>query len=816
MKKIPIILQGFVYSISRCSVLLLCMFAGNSFSQSPVTVAQQQFENYSDNNYQEKVFLHTDKTVYATGEVIWFKAYITNAASNKLSLLSKICYVEIITADKKALLQGKIDIDSGKGNGSFQIPASIRTGNYLIRAYTNWMKNFDPQFYFEQTISIINPNKGPENIKPDNDTANHIQFFPEGGNLVYDLPNTIAYKITDAYGKGLPANGTVVNEKNDSVAEFETEHFGMGTFSFTPLRGNKYHAIIKVNGSRVMKDLPEIYNSGWVMHIKDEGNTLSADISCNIETEHSVFLFAHTRHATKFAKIQSLINGHAAFTISKSELGEGISQLTLFNEEKQPVCERLYFKKPTGVLPVKLDNVNMTYELRKKVDIKATAGETNGIATNADMSVAVYLTDSLQPEQKVNLINYLWLTSDLKGVIESPGYYFDNTGADVDKATDNLMLTQGWRRFKWEEVLSNKKPSFTYLPEFEGHIITGRILPKTGSLPDTGVTVYLSVPGKHFKFANTTASKDGLIQFNVEKFYGNRELIAQTDAADSNYRVFIDNPFSEQYDDIPVDPVQVTSSRANDILLRSIGAQAADIYEPEKENNFRLPVSFDTTAFYGKPSREYYLDAYTRFPTMEEVMREYVKEVHVKKRDKNFRYEVFDEPYVTYFNDDPLVLLDGVPIFNVDKIIAMDPLKIQKVDVITAKFFKGNQHYDGIVSYGTYNGDLENYELDPNSLVVEYDGLQLQREFYSPQYETNEQLLSRKPDYRNVLYWSPDVKIKNGKADISFYTSDIPGKYVVLIQGISNDGHVGFATGRFTVTAKYKPALSYIHFSKNK
>lgn len=802
MKKKSKLFQEIIYYIRRYSAFVLCMYAVDSFSQNATPVIQQQFETYSAGKYQEKVFLHTDKTVYTTGEVIWFKAYITNAASNKLSALSKICYVEIITADKKNLLQGKIDIDSGKGSGSFLIPASIRTGNYLIRAYTNWMKNFDPQFYFEQAISIINPNKGPENIKADNTTANYVQFFPEGGNLVYDLQSTVAYKITDAFGKGISAGGTIVNGKNDTIVKFETELFGMGTFSFTPVKGNKYHAIIKVNGLTVMKELPEIYNTGWVIHLKDEVNTLSADVLCNIETERTVFLFAHTKRSTKLAKMQSLSNGHTIFTINKSELGEGISQLTVFNEEKQPVCERLYFKKPTDVLPIKLDNVNASYELRKKIDIQVINSETNGNLTNADMSVTVYLTDSLQPKQKTNLVNYLWLTSDLKGVIESPGYYFENAGDDVSKATDNLMLTQGWRRFKWEEVLSNKKPSFTYLPEYEGHIITGRISPKAGNLPDTGITVYLSAPGKNFRFANTTSSNDGLIQFNIEKFYGNRELIAQTNAADSNYRLFIDNPFSDQYADINVDPVNVTPSLTNNILLRSIGAQAQDIYQPEKENNFILPVSFDTTAFYGKPSKQYYLDAYTRFPTMEEVIREYVKEVHVKKRDKNFRYEVFDEPYITYFNNDPLVLLDGVPVFNVDKIIAMDPLKIEKIDVITAKFFKGNQHYDGIVSYGTYNGDLESYQLDPNSLVVEYDGLQLQREFYSPQYETNEQLLSRKPDYRNVLYWSPEIKMKNGKANISFYTSDIPGKYIILIQGISNSGVAGFATASFNVKSK--------------
>ena len=783
-------------------LLLLFIYSGYVHAQDATSPVQTSFENYNKNNYQEKVFLHIDKSVYATGEVLWFKAYITNANSNQLSSLSKICYVEILGADKKPLLQGKIDIDSGKGSGSFQLPSTIRTGNYLIRAYTNWMKNFDPQFYFEQSISIINPNKKPESNKADSALSEYIQFFPEGGNLVYGLNNTIAYKITDAYGKGLQAKGFIVTEKNDTVARFETEHFGMGTFSFSPAKGNKYRAIVELNNKIITKDLPEIYSNGWVLHLTDEGNTLSVNMACTIETEHNVFLFVQTGNKMKIAKMQSLNSGNAVFTINKSELGEGISQLTIFNEEKQPVCERLYFKKPTGVLQIKLDNIQPQYQSRNKVDINISANESTGTIVNADMSVAVYLIDSLQTLQKTNILNYLWLTSDLKGAIESPDYYFENSGAAVDKATDNLMLTQGWRRFKWEEVLKNTKPSFTYLPEYEGHVITGKLSPKIAGLPDAGINVFLSVPGKNFKFSTNTSSANGLLRFNVEKFYGSRELIAQTNFADSNYRIFIDNPFSEQYDETAIASVSLTANLADKILLRSIEPQALNIYQSEKENNFTLPVSFDTTAFYGKPSRQYYLDAYTRFPTMEEVMREYVKEVHLKKKDKSFQYEVFNEPYITYFDDEPLVLIDGVPVFNVNKIIDMDPLKLEKIDLVTAKFFQGRQHYDGIVSYATYNGDLDSYQLDPNSLVVEYDGLQLQREFYSPQYETSQQLLSRNPDYRNVLYWAPDIQIKtNGKKNISFYTSDIPGKYAVLIQGISDSGIAGYATESFTVTS---------------
>jgi hypothetical protein len=796
-KTTKIAFNKFFYS-SLCFVMLFLLSNACLFAQDESSI-QQHFTTYHFNNYQEKVFLHTDKSVYATGEILWFKVYITNASTNDLSSLSTICYVELFGEDKKPLLQAKVDIDSGNGAGSFVIPSFVHTGNYLIRGYTNWMKNFDPSFYFETPISIVNINKkGPATDTVTKGTYS-IQFFPEGGNMVYGLANTIAFKITDNNGKGVQGKGCVINEKQETVVGFETERFGMGTFTFNPVAGNKYHAIIQVNNKTISHDLPEIYNSGWAMHVTDEGNVLKVNVATNVITEHNVFIFAQTRNSIKFAKKQPLVNGTATVNINKSDLGEGISQLTIFNEEKQPVSERLYFKRPESVLQVKLNDVQQEYGTRKKVDINILTSDTNGHGLNAGMSVAVYLADSLQPVQDINILNYLWLSSDLKGTIESPQYYFENATAETAKAADNLMLTQGWRRFKWEEVLKDAGPSFTFLPEHEGHVVTGRISPKISGLPDTGIHVYLSVPGKNFRFAQTVSSASGYIKFNVQKFYGSHEIIAQAGLADSNYRIVIDNPFSEIYSQAKIQPLSLQTSQAGSILLRSIGAQAENSYQPEKEENFALPVSYDTTGFTGVPSKTYYLDNYTRFPTMEEVMREYVKEVHVRNRQKNFHYEVFNAPDISYFSAEPLVLIDGVPVFNVNKIIELDPLKIKKVDVVTNRFFAGGHQYDGIVSYSTYNDDLDGYQLDPNSVVVEYEGLQFKREFYLPQYETPGQASGRIPDYRNVLYWSPDVYTTNGKQDVSFYTSDIPGKYIVVVQGISSTSLVGYAAATFTV-----------------
>ncbi|MGB8190716.1 MAG: hypothetical protein WCF67_02300, partial [Chitinophagaceae bacterium] len=200
----------------------------------------------------------------------------------------------------------------------------------------------------------------------------------------------------------------------------------------------------------------------------------------------------------------------------------------------------------------------------------------------------------------------------------------------------------------------------------------------------------------------------------------------------------------------------------------------------------------DTSVFFGKPDIRYYLDDFTRFPTMEEVMREFVDAVRIKKERDGFKYEVMNMPAKLFFNADPLVLLDGVPLFDAGKIVAFDPLKIKKIDVIQRKYFWGNLVNNGIVSYTTYEGDLAGFELDPAAVIMEFQGLQLKREFYQPDYSTSDKKNSRVPDARNVLLWQPGLMADaKGKSAISFYTSDVPGNYIVVVQGISNDGVPG-------------------------
>ena len=277
----------------------------------------------------------------------------------------------------------------------------------------------------------------------------------------------------------------------------------MGSFSFTPLANHSYKAFIQTaSGESGLKDLPEVYPGGYVMRLTDTADKIKVIVQSDISTEREIYLFAHTREIIKVALSSSLQDGKAVFLFDKGLLGDGISHITIFNDQKQPVCERLYFKKPSKQLEIKLNTDQPSYTTRKKISINIGAGNTEIKNDSASLSMAVYRLDSLQSFDAPSINSYLLLTSDLKGFVEDPNYYFLKDDRETNTALDNLMLTNGWRRFKWEDVLKNTKPFFEYVPEYNGHIITGNVINTRTGNPAGNIESYISVPGFQTEFSS--------------------------------------------------------------------------------------------------------------------------------------------------------------------------------------------------------------------------------------------------------------------------------------------------------------------------
>ena len=201
------------------------------------------FNAYREKNFQEKIYLHTDKSLYVTGEILWCKAYVTDAHLHQSSDISKIAYIELIDANQKPTWQSTIGLEKGKGEASLVIPSTVITGNYTLRCYTNWMKNQDPSFYFEKNITLINPLKKPVALNAADPDQLIVDFFPEGGHLVSGLSTQMGIKATDRSGKGIQTEGILMSSEMDTVLRFTTGEKGLGKCRLTPQPGKTYQAL---------------------------------------------------------------------------------------------------------------------------------------------------------------------------------------------------------------------------------------------------------------------------------------------------------------------------------------------------------------------------------------------------------------------------------------------------------------------------------------------------------------------------------------------------------------------------------------------
>lgn len=781
--------------ISQIKSTLLLLSIGLTFpfagKAQVLESIKNSFGQYHEQVLQEKIFVHTDKTFYMAGEIVWFKVYVVDATSNKPLNVSKVAYVDVLDNTNSPLMQAKIKLQNGIGSGSLYVPVTAVNGNYKMRSYTNFMKNFSPDLYFGQAISIINPLVSPQAAAKTKAAEDDIRFFPESGNLVAGVNTTVAFKAVGANGKGLEdLSGFILNQHNDTITKFRSLKFGMGRFSFTPAANTTYKAIIRVGQSGLLiKELPAVNAQGYVMQVSDGGaGQLAVTVSGTGSPNERLYVFAHSGQAIKAAEGITLNNGSARFSIDKSKLGDGITHFTLFNASKQPLCERLYFKRPTPLALTALAD-QPTYVQRKKVSVDITAANKAGVPQKADMSLAVYRLDSLETNAPADILSYLYLTSEVKGNIESPAYYLKNTDAETTEAIDNLMLTQGWSRFQWANVLSDKKPAFKFLPEYNGHIIAATVN-DASSKPAEQVISYLGITGKSVQLYGAESDAAGRMLFNMKDFYGPNELVLQfAHDRDSIYHMDVESPFSEQFSNYTLPALPITANIKTALETHSIAVQAQNLYTAKQMKQYFNPQA-DSSAFYGKPYKTYMLDDFTRFTTMEEVMREYVSEVNVVHPQKHFHIKTLNE--TGFLSGDPLVLLDGVPVLDMDRVFAIDPLKVKRLEVVPYRYFYGPTSSEGIFSYTTYKGDFGGFEINPHAVVMDYEGLQLQREFYQPIYDSEAAVKSRLPDFRTLLYWSPDVFTDvKGKTQASFYTSDQTGKYIGILQGITANGEVG-------------------------
>ena len=498
---------------------------------STICSGRPQQANSDSLNIIEKVYLHTDRTTYYPGDDIWFKAYLIDASGKLLTDNSMNLHVELISPDQKIIDSHIVKLDNGLGNGDFHLAKKIQSGRYRLRAYTNYMRNFGDQLFFNKDITIINSS---DSLKTFSDSINYIgnkpeiSFFPEGGSLVDDVKSLVGFKAVDAIGKGCEITGKVYSSHGETVASFNSTFKGMGTFNLKPAPGEQYYSIIyDNNGDSAKTQIQKSLKSGVVLNVSEKRpGELDLAIRTNKETlpvltdnDLSLTVSIHNTILSTISFRMKTLNSH--MTLKTEEFPDGIVSLTVYDFEGNPFCERLAFvhNNDDDELTVKTDKP--VYATRDSVSVRISLSGRTVQDQDAFLSLSAYNEASEEGTDlySTNISSWFLLESDVRGDIETPSYYFDRSNDDRMKNLDILLLTQGWRDFKW-------KYENTFETE-NGFTISGRVRKKLVNEPIENTTVTLGLfEGKRPTIYLVPVDSSGRFLLRGIDFTGKTNLIA--------------------------------------------------------------------------------------------------------------------------------------------------------------------------------------------------------------------------------------------------------------------------------------------------
>ena len=781
---------------------------------------------HSANHPIEKIYLQLNKPWYNRADTIWFKVYTVIGSSHQLTGLSKVAYAELVNSHDSVMQRLNLKLESGMANGDFTLPLSLTPGIYRIRAYTNWMKNDGERYFYDQEINIggLPANTVPaaalstpaitstnnKNALPD------MQFFPEGGTLVNGLRSRVAFKALNPDGTAATIKGSITSSAGDTVAAFESGHAGMGLFAFTPQDDKSYKAILKfANGATQTADLPKAATEGYSITVNNaDKDTLLVKIAANAslfknKAGSGFFLLAQSGGKIYYTTSGTLTSTVFTLHISKSHFPTGVVRLTLFSDLGEPLNERVLFIQQPDNLLVNVSSEKNNYTENEKIAVSLGVNTYIHQPAIGAFSVTV-VNESLVPADEFaepTIFSQLLLSDEIHGVIADPGYYLANHDESRVADLDMLMLTQGYRKLEWKQLLDTTKQAPKFLAE-DGLSVSGIVKTMDGKLVANGKVTLIAT--RQLMTADTMTNKDG--RFNITGLDINDKLPIMIKAVNENNKNNVDIVLDQP--ELAVNPVLTYTVSANippatlqamqksyqdNERLSMQGKQLKEVKihdsNPDKNKNdlsgsanLNGPGNADQIVM-GKNLLE------MGCPIITDCLAAKLAFVSVQNGKvydvSRGRSGIMKSGPMNVFIDGSIGSLDDI---SVDQIYSIEVLTSVKYKAIY-----GHDAAGGLILVTTKRGIPKNEQTPPEKapgmLSYVFNGYYKARTFYTPKYEApnpvNEQ--------RTAIYWKPDILTdKDGKASLQYINAG-KGNYQVVVEGIDGDGRLGRMVYRYKV-----------------
>lgn len=736
----------------------------------------------------EKIYLHLDRPSYWAGDDIWFKAYLLNTPIPDCNL-----YIELINSSG-VVIDKKISWSQyGLAYGGFHLPDTISSGIYQIRAYTNWMRNFDDCWFFRKNLIIWNLRDKivKKELSELKSKDIDLQFFPEGGTLVANLENRVAFKAVDKNGKGISVEGEIIDDKGNKVVDFKSGFKGMGSLIFEPKEGGKYtaHAVF-ADKITVKVDLPLPQSDGIKLAV-DPNDTAKIHVHISNGSIHQgnnqknrYLIIGQAGGQICYRKEITSMEKTYKLDIEKRALPTGIVKFTLFDIDMIPRCERLVFVNHRDYVNIEILADKATYNTREKVQIDVKAITKTGIPCLANLSMSVYNPQNQMgiEEYPNNILTQFLLGSELKGTIEEPAWYFKDDSLATLLALDNLMLTHGYRYFEWKEIIDNKVPGIVYQPE-NSIQVKGQVTNWFSGKPVKDCTVTMMFVKSLLAVHEQTTDSLGNFLFSGLFFNDTVYVTLQAGNKKDKKNNWIELDYrpsiSPKSRFLPVD-----YRYSNEKQLKTTN-YLSEVSSDLINRKWRLSDTIllgDINILANEPVEETihlrpYLDADYVFDVS--VQDDIYPDIMEMLETKSAFMRIFLEKGPQYF-------LDGVLVES-DFITGLPSSWFEKVEAV--RMAPGRMGVGPGIFFYTKRGETQKKILDGLGMKSsEIIGYSVIRQFYPPVYES-QQPPEIKNDFRSTLYWNPIVRTDStGVAQVSFYNSDEAGNMQVVVEGITADG----------------------------
>ena len=712
------------------------------------------------------IYLKTDKDIYASGEDLWFSAFALDGQFFTLSQADKTLYVELQQKNNDSIVWNEMyPISNGLASGHVYLPETLAEGEYLLKAYSaHSFFSGQSRMYAVAGLQVVKEYQSIRRRKSPAPAPSGapLQFgvFPEGGELIAGLQNLVAFKAVGPDGDPVEVKGTLV-KADKPICRFKTTHAGMGRFLFTPEKQAVYHIRLDEYPDSTFP-VPPAQDNGILLQLeKQEKDSIAFKLLSNQPGKTTVYLRLQVRGMTQAVASATLADS-VTVKIPLADVPSGIAEATLFDDQLRPLAERLVFLRPEQRLNVSMQEMKQQYQPREKVTLKIKTTNAEGKPVPAVLSLTVHDRLFGNPRNGRDILNYYLLSTQLRGRIYDPTYYFDDTHTNRLEALDLLLLSQGWRQYTWNETLL-KENSRTYLLS-DSLPLQITAMKKSGKEKYTASLMVFNYNRQVMSVV--MPDSNGLYYLSPENLATAPRFFIQY-FSEKDHKIQVFNPFKTINEaELAHHPVYLTAERSAPPQHAAMDTGFLQYGQRLRE----VTVSGKGTGFSDK---------------------------YLGVLDSIAKYEgVADYVGACGMLNCPVCMHGTKPVEGK----TYSELKPERKGQIPPHPFRfgPNDVQKVVYSYPKYSEE----ELLKKFRLTVTKGYYQSRKFYEPEFDSVDYAGT---DIRNVLLWKPVIVTdQSGEATVSFHCSDIRGVFQGKVEGVNEVGNLGVGKFQFSVNSSNK------------